>query len=332
MSIKNIHSQLLESRIALQEGDTEAAMRITEEAFESSSNDYKTKIQLLNAYMEFAISPEQFESIVKMAKALADEYPTQYEPQAYAADVLYRMEKKELAKEHYLQAIAIDPNHFDVWQNILNIEAELNQYDGLILHADQALEYFPNQAIIYYFSGTGHMIKKDYKRAVEMLKVGTKYTKEPRMLTIFYGQMGDAYNSLGEKHKSYEAYEEALKHNPTNDHVLNNYSYFLSLDKKNLDKALEMSTELVVMHPENATYLDTHGWVLFVIGKYEEAAKYLKKAAKTDEDGTVIEHYGDALYKLGKIDEAVAQWKKASLIKGASDHIEKKIADKILYE
>ncbi len=249
-------------------------------------------MQLLNGYMDFAISPEQFDDVVKMAKSLADEFPAQYEPQAYAADVFYRMEKKELAKKHYLQAIAIDPNHFDVWQNILNIEAELNQYDGLILHADQALEYFPNQAIVYYFAGTGHMIKKDYKRAVEMLKMGTKYSKEASLLTIFYGQMGDAYNSLKDQHKSFEAYESALKYDPSNDHVLNNYSYFLSLDKKHLDKALTMSTQLVAMHPDNATYLDTHGWVLYVMGKYEEAEKFLKSSPNRSR-----RHYHRALWR-----------------------------------
>lgn len=329
---EDIHANLLKSKIALKEGKTEEAMKITEEAFMTSSIDYRTKIEMLNGYMDFAISPEQFDAIVQMAQSLADEYPTQYEAQAYAADVLYRMEKKELAKKHYLQAISLNPNNFEVWQNILNIEAELNQYDSLIVHADKALEYFPNQAIIYYFSGTGHVIKKDYGRAVEMLKTGTKYTTEARLLTVFYGQIGDAYNSLKEKNKAYDAYEQALKYNPINDHVLNNYSYFLSLDKKNLDKALAMSTELVAMHPDNDTYLDTHGWVLFVLGKYEEAEKYLKKAAKTDEDGTVIEHYGDVLYKLGRVDEAVVQWKKASLMKDASANIQKKIADKTLYE
>jgi tetratricopeptide (TPR) repeat protein len=328
----DIHVYLLKSRIALKEGNTAEAMKITLDAFESNSADYKTKIQLMNGYMDFAITPEQFESIVKMALSLGTTYPDQYEPQAYAADVLYRMEKKELAKDYYLKAIKIDPNHFDVWQNILNIEAELNQYDSVAIHAEQALEYFPNQAIIYYFAGTGHMINRDYKKAVEMLKIGTKYAAEPQLLTIFYGQLGDAYNSLKEKNKSYESYELALKSNPNNDHVLNNYSYFLSLDKKNLEKALEMSTKLVAAHPDNATYLDTHGWVLYVKGQYSEAEKYLKLAAKTDEDGTVIEHYGDVLFKLGRVDEAVAQWQKASKMKDASENIQKKIADKTLYE
>ena len=328
----NIHIHLLKSQIAIKEGDTDEAMKITLDAFNAKSSDYRTKIQLLNGYQEFAITSEQFATIIEMAEDMGEMYPQQYEAQAYAGDVLYRMEKKQKALDFYSRAVKLNPSSFSVWQNILNIEAELNQYDSLIVHAEDALELFPNQALLYYFSGTGHLLKKNYEKSVQMLNAGTKYSTDPNLLTVFYGQMGDAYNSLKEKTKSYEAYEKALANNPANDHVLNNYSYFLSLDGQNLDKALEMSTKLVELHPDNATYLDTHGWVLYTFGKYEEAEKYLRKAAKLDDDGTIIEHFGDVLFKLGKVEEAVKQWKKASESNEASENIHKKIADKTLYE
>lgn len=328
----NIHIHLLKSQIAIKEGNTDEAMKITLDAFNAKSSDYRTKIQLLNGYQEFAITSEQFATIIEMAEDMGEMYPQQYEAQAYAGDVLYRMEKKQKALDFYSRAVKLNPSSFSVWQNILNIEAELNQYDSLIVHAEDALELFPNQALLYYFSGTGHLLKKNYEKSVQMLNTGTKYSTDPNLLTVFYGQMGDAYNSLKEKTKSYEAYEKALASNPANDHVLNNYSYFLSLDGQNLDKALEMSTKLVELHPDNATYLDTHGWVLYTFGKYEEAEKYLRKAAKLDDDGTIIEHFGDVLFKLGKVEEAVKQWKKASESNEASENIHKKIADKTLYE
>lgn len=329
---ENIHILLLRSQIAMKEGKTEESLQITKDAFNSTSLDYRTKIQLLNNYLDNAITLEQFESIIDMAQQLGTTYPDKFEAQAYAGDVLYRMEKQDLALRYYLKAVRISPSSFNVWQNILNIEASNNQYDSLVAHSNEALEYFPNQALLYYFAGTGYLLKKDFKKSVKMLEAGTKYASDPALLTVFYGQMGDAYNSLKQTEKSYSSYDQALKNNPTNDHVLNNYSYFLSLEKKNLDKAIEMSTKLVALHPDNPTYLDTHGWVLYTFGKYEEAEKYLKKAASLQEDGTIIEHYGDVLFKLGKTDEAVKQWEKASKTNEASENIQKKIADKTLYE
>ncbi|MFT7195961.1 MAG: putative negative regulator of RcsB-dependent stress response, partial [Marinoscillum sp.] len=57
-----------------------------------------------------------------------------------------------------------------------------------------------------------------------------------------------------------------------------------------------------------------------------------RKAANLQDDGTVIEHYGDVLYKLGREDEALEQWKRAAQFDDASENINKKIADKKLYE
>lgn len=329
---ESVHVELLKSKIADKEGKTEESKQITENIFNSESTDHRTKIQILNGYLDSAISPEHFSSIIKMANSLGASYPNEFDAQAYAGDVLYRLEEKKGALQYYLKAVEINPSSFSVWQNILNIEAELNQYEELASHAEEALVYFPNQALLYYFAGTGHLVNKKYKESVYMLNQGTKFSSDPKLLTVFYGQMGDAYNSMKDKEKSYASYEKALKSNPENDHVLNNYSYFLSLDKKNLELAEAMSTKLIQLHPENTTYLDTHGWVLYTAGRYSEAEKFLKKAASGDTDGTIIEHYGDVLFKLGRVDEAVLQWEKASKLSDASEMIQKKIADKTLYE
>jgi Tfp pilus assembly protein PilF len=149
---------------------------------------------------------------------------------------------------------------------------------------------------------------------------------------MFYGQLGDAYNSLSDHAKSDQSYEAALVNDPNNDHVLNNYSYFLSLRADKLERAKKMSGTLVNKYPKNATYLDTYGWVLYVMGDYVEAEKYLKRAAQLENDGTIIEHYGDVLYKLGKEEEAMIHWKQAKELGGTSDLLDKKINEGTIYE
>jgi len=328
----NKHADLLMSEIALSEGNTALAMDLAESTMGSSDVDFQAKLQVLNRFLDFVITSEEFDKVSQMAMSLAADYPNQYEVQAFTGDVMYRLEKKEEARKFYLKAIKLDPTNYGVWQNILSVESDLNQFDSVIVHAEQAMEYFPNQAALYYFAGTGYLITKNFKRSVQVLDQGKKYATDPKLLTIFYGQLGDAYNGMKQFDKSYSAYDDALKADPQNDHVLNNYSYFLSLRNEKLDKALAMSTRLATMHPDNPTYLDTHGWVLYTLGRYEEALIYLRKAANLQDDGTVIEHYGDVLYKLGRIDEAIDQWKRASQYEDASKNIEKKIADRKLYE
>jgi len=323
---------LLKSEVAWMSGQYNESLELLKKAFSSPALDFESKFQILSNYFLAATSKENHVTLTALSIGLADNYPQEYGAQAFVADILYRDGQKERALSYYLKAVRLKPANFSVWQNILNIEGELMMTDSLVGHSEEALEYFPNQALLYYFAGTGNLINKNYKKAISMLEMGKKYTVDPNLLTIFYGQLGDAYNGVSNNERSFQAYEKALIHDPNNDHVLNNYSYFLSLEGSNLDKALDMSTKLMEQHPENATYLDTHGWVLYVRRDYKESRKYLEKAAALSDDGTVIEHYGDVLFQLGETDEALKQWEKARVVGGASEFIDRKIAERKLYE
>lgn len=323
---------LMKSELAWMRGDRDRSLLLMSEAFETNAIDFDAKFQIVSNYMIMSPKLEDRQKLTRIAVQLADQYPDEFKAQAFVGDMLYQDGDSESAVKYYLKAVTLSPSNYSVWQNILNVEADLNQYDSVVVHAERALEYFPNQALLYYFAGTGHLINNDYKKSVRMLEQGRKYTVDPNLLTVFYGQLGDAYNGLKEQDKSFKAYEKALENGPNNDHVLNNYSYFLSLANKDLDKALEMSSKLIEQHPNNPTYLDTHGWVLYTNGKFKESKKFLEKAVSLDEDGTVIEHYGDVLFQLGEVEEAIRQWERARDLGSASELIEKKIADRKLYE
>ncbi|WP_436515033.1 tetratricopeptide repeat protein [Ekhidna sp. To15] len=323
---------MMKSELAWMRGDREKSIQLLSQAFETNSIDFNSKFQIISNYLVMSPDAETRSKLTLIAIQLADQYQEEFKAQAFVGDMLYQDGKSQEAVSYYLKAVKLNATNYSVWQNILNVEADLNQYDSVVVHAEKALEYFPNQALLYYFAGTGHLINNDYTKAVRMLDQGKKYTVDPNLLTVFYGQLGDAYNGLQENEKSYKAYDKALENGPNNDHVLNNYSYYLSLENKNLDKALEMSTRLVEQHPNNSTYLDTHGWVLYISGKYKESRKFLEKAASLDDDGTVIEHYGDVLFQLGEVEEAILQWERARDLGSTSELIEKKISDRKLYE
>lgn len=213
------------------------------------------------------------------------------------------------------------------------IDLEQNEVKEAIEHSDEALELYPNQAFLYYLNGTANLMQKNHEDAVFALEQGLKLSsKNEELQEILYGQLGDAYNGIKEYSKSDQAYESALELNPENDHVLNNYSYFLSLRKEKLDLAKKMSAQLVKNNPSSSTYLDTYAWVLYQMGEYDQALKYIEMAVKEEASGTIIEHYGDILYKLGDIEKAVKQWQKAKGMDETSDLIDKKIADRKLYE
>ena len=139
--------------------------------------------------------------------------------------------------------------------------------------------------------------------------------------------LGETYRNLKDDNSSDKAFEAALKLDPNNLLVLNNYSYYLSLREEDLKRALEMSSITVKAEPENATYLDTYGWILHKLGRNQEALKYLKKAIVNDEapSGEILNHYGDVLSLLGKSEEAIEYYNEALKYSLEKEEIEKKI-------
>jgi tetratricopeptide (TPR) repeat protein len=125
-----------------------------------------------------------------------------------------------------------------------------------------------------------------------------------------------------------------LNFDPDNALVLNNYAYYLSMQGLELDKALQMATHAIELDPKSIYYADTYAWVLYKLGRYQDAEKAMKKCLDMDKNpsGSNYEHYGDILFKLGKTADAVTYWDKAAKAGGGSKFLEQKLNDKTLYE
>ena len=159
--------------------------------------------------------------------------------------------------------------------------------------------------------------------------------KENRVLiSNFYGQIGDLYYQMGNMEETYKAYDQALKYNENNAFVLNNYSYFLTLDKKDLKKAERMAALCIKLEPNNATYLDTYAWVFFMQGNYTLAKIYIENALSKDTENSaeLVDHYGDILFMTGDKEKAVEQWKKAKEMGKESKILDEKIEKGIYIE
>ena len=213
---------------------------------------------------------------------------------------------------------------------------QLGELDEVITAGEKALTYIPDAAEIYMYMGSGYAMQKDYDKAVDILKRGISHLDENNntLVSDYYGQLGDSYYLSGDKDKAFEAFENALLHNPKNTGVLNNYSYFLALDKRDLSKAERMSGDVIKIEPDNPTFLDTYAWVFFQQGNYTLAKIYLQNALNKggDKSADLLEHYGDVLFMLGEVDEALQYWEKAKNAGSESEVLPRKIKDKKYYE
>lgn len=331
-------AHVLLADIYRKKGDMARVTKELNQVFASPNLEADLKARILSSYVGMTgENPAAQQDALTMAQNLVKTAPNDPKSQVMVAALLQEQGKKKEARDAYARAARLDGSVYEVWGALLQLDGELNQVDSLLTHSQQALEVFPTQGLFWYSNGSANLFKRNYQQAVDALEESQKLlaaTADTPVKKEISARLGDAYNGLGDHVKSDEAYETVLKTDPLNDHVLNNYSYFLSLRKQNLSRAVQLAQKLVERHPANATYLDTYAWVLYVSKDYAKAKQYLEKALADPAgvSGTIIEHYGDVLYQLGQAQKAVEQWKGAKTKGGGSANLDKKIATGKLYE
>ena len=272
---------------------------------------------------------EHFDQIFNLAELLIKYYPDDPDANTIYAD--FQMNKGDIyiARLALQKVIETRKDKYGIWEQLLLIDNQLVDWNSMYKHSSEALEYFPNIPVFYFFNGISSFQLSRYEQAKKSLDFGYKILPKNDMLESDYLTfLGEVYYKLDDKATAYSYFDKLLTVDPDNLMVMNNYSYYLSLDRLDLPKAKSMSFKTIQMEPENATYLDTYAWILFEMHQYTEALKYIQKAVDYDatRSGVIIEHYGDILYFNDDTEGAIEQWKRVKTIGNGSDKLDEKIA------
>jgi len=282
---------------------------------------YEEKLQIGEIYYNLMATEKE---AVKVAKNIFKEinysYPEKWQPYFYlgAIDISENgtsyNEKFEKAlvyadttKEAYIQIAYSLFNKGDYEKSISVIDKVYNVSDyrmnyiyGLCLQRTGKLE----EAADYY------------NRALKIA---------PEDISLL-STLGLLYNTMKKYDKSDEAYERALKIDPENALVLNNYAYNLSVRNTNLVKALDMIRKAVQKDSKNANFLDTMGWVYYMLGEYDLAEKYILESIALNASSAVVqEHLGDIYKAMKETEKARTQYKKALELNPSSESIKQKL-------
>lgn len=250
----------------------------------------------------------------ELVRTLAITYPEDLRTLDLYARYLIAGGSIEQALQLYKSHVTDSIPQKQIFNDIIGMEAYLKRADSVDKYTTIALERFPEDAELRLqkASVTAYMLEKP-QEAVPLFEEALKYAKTDSLRSVIYGAIGDNYHTLGDDRKCFKAYDKGMKLDTTNVSIYNNYSYFLSLRNERLDKALEWAQKAVRLDPNNPTFLDTYAWVLYQLGRYEEARIPMRQAISLDSDNNkeLYVHYGDILYKLGDRFMASYYWKKA---------------------
>jgi len=331
-------AHVLLAEIYRKKGDLDKCSQELQIAFANKNLGSDVKFKILSSYMLMMKDDKGekgLDNLLGLTKELVKQAPNEAKGYVILGDLLMKKGDMIGARDNYVKSTQFDKSIFEVWLAIVEIDSKLNDVANLAKHSEEGIEYFPNQSFFWYHNGFANFAKKDYEKAISSLEEARNLALDNQDLTKHINAiLGDAYNELKQYSKSDDAYEAVLKIDPDYEHVLNNYSYYLSLRKDKLSRAVQLSGRLTEKFGTNATYLDTHAWVLYTMKDYQKSRDFLERAIKqgTNISGTIIEHYGDVLYQLGEKDKAIEQWKKARQIGENSINIDKKIQSGQLIE
>lgn len=319
-----------------EQGDNIKSFEELKLAFKSTKLGAEIKIKILVSYFQLlAVNNVMKEQAYTLAKLLIQTHPNEVSAYAVYADILYTDNRFEEAKEQYLLVLEKDKTNSQVWSQVLFIQAEQRDFKGMLKTSEEALSYFSTDPLYYYFNGIANKWVENYDEAISSLNMGVEFVLDNDILLLeFYFSLADSYHAIESHDLSDEHYEKALLIDSNNVLILNNYAYYLSLRKKNLERAKQMSNLCNILEPNNGTYQDTYAWILYELKEYELAKEWMEKALENggNKSAVVVEHYGDILYQLGNVDEAINQWKTAKNLGEASKFLDKKINEGKLYE
>jgi len=298
--------------------------------FASKEVNPEIKIQVFLELIRTQAENEQLnDDMAALLKVLYDTDQGHPAVDGLYADYLYNTGREEESEEIYRRITRNSPSNFLAWQNLLFIQNSQGDFSEMYDIASDAVLNFPNQPLLLLFKGIGASQTERLEEAVKALNEGISLSINNVELTKqFYITLGDTYYQMKNYEEAFMNFDNLLALDPGNALVLNNYSYYLALLDRDLDKALAMIEKCIAVEPENPTYLDTYAWVLFKRKEYEKALEKMQKVMKLDKEpsGEVLEHYGDILYRNDEKQKAVQAWEKAKKAGGASDKIEEKIS------
>lgn len=274
---------------------------------EGKIEEWKSLASDINSYRKFY---PQYDALIKR---LYIRNPKSKEVAALYAQHLILSGEIEAALQLCKQLISHDSPKIEEFTRVIEIENHLNRPDSVRHYTDKALKLFPHNTDLLHMRGALAVQRKEYDDALMLYNEALKHADNDTLRSSLWGAIGDVEHQRNEMKRCYKAYDKALRYFGDNAMVLNNYAYFLSLEGRDLERALTMITRAMALSEKSATYLDTMAWVLYKLGRYDEAKKYMQQALSLDrvQSAELALHYGDILHALGDDFMAKTYWRKA---------------------
>lgn len=223
--------------------------------------------------------------------------------------------------------------HWYKTKKIIQFLAEQKGDDVALTYFEKKINNFknPSNKILYDIA---NIYKKfeNYKKAIDYYSIVlSKIDKNSLTFADVLYRRGGCFERMGNYEKADIDLLKSLEIRPDDPYSLNYLAYsWLERDYK-IEEAIQM-LEQAYKKKENDPYItDSVGWGYYLVGDYQSAEKYLRKAVELmPEDPIVNDHYGDVLWQLNRKMQANYFWKNVLEFEDTEEKMKKDIQNKLL--
>ena len=279
-------------------------------------------LQLANAALELSLM-------------LATLHPDDAKPTALSGDLYFYSRRPKKAVEQYLKTLELDDTVYLVWYHLLSALMGIEDYASMLKYSEDALDIYPNQVMVNFFNALAYGKTGNPQQGL-MTAQQTLFMagNDPSLQAAIHALTGHLQYEMNQKGKAEKSFEKAMELSPGNPEILAQQSMILAEQNIDLASALDKIDQSLKIDAENYRYQATKGWVLYQQGQYDKAAEWLLKSVENGGQfiPAILEQCGDAHFKTGQVEAAAKYWEAAKENGIGSELLDKKIADKQLYE
>ncbi|MGB5490914.1 MAG: tetratricopeptide repeat protein [Woeseiaceae bacterium] len=143
---------------------------------------------------------------------------------------------------------------------------------------------------------------EEYERSLEFYNRAIEFRPDEEGIALSRAEL---LLRLGRLDDAIAAYSTAVKRWPKSALSMNALGYTLADRTERFAEAEVLIAKALQLDPDNAAIIDSHGWVLFKLGRYEEALVELQRAYDAFDDHEVAAHLIEVLVALDRPDEAL---------------------------
>ena len=189
----------------------------------------------------------------------------------------------------------------------------------------------PNKKMIFDIANFNKNAKK-YAKAINYYdQILLNIDSNSDLYAEILYRRGGSYERSGDYKNADNDLLKSLEINPDDAYVLNYLAYSWLEREYKIDTALEMLENAYASRSNDPYIIDSIGWAYFLVGQYEKAENFLKRAVELmPQDPIVNDHYGDILWKLNRKIQARYFWQYVLKLEETEDEMKKNIKEKLI--